>query len=670
MDLRLRPAGSAGPLSMSLARAERYYARFGRTWERAALMRATPVAGDLAFGRKLLDALGSFVWRRPVDPALGRAMHGMVIQSRRELRVDAENDVKLGVGGIRELEFFVQSLQLVWGGQHPELRVPGTMEALTRLARLGFVTAAEHDALAAAWALLRRVEHRVHMVAGYQTHVLPVGEEREDFARSLGFANAAGFDDALGRHRDTVHRLFQTLLEGTVEGAGPRGAGAVAPPAHETLLASLRRLGTGQRAGDLEAAVAAALEVHDAGEAASHLRRLARRPESPFGSVGAGRRPALAPRLLRELTHAADVDAALRHLTDFLVRSGPGHQARLLEEPRLARRLIALFGASPTLARALVGHPETLDALLLGSSAPSADHIRQEHAALGGDVPGALVAPPRVEVEGFVGALRRRKRELTLRIGLAHLGGELDDGAAQRLLTALADAQVRAAFAFARRELVRRRGAPQAGAAMVVVGMGKLGSGELGYGSDLDLTFLFRLPRGEDRALHAGTRGGTPPTHGELYTRGAQRTLSLLAQPDAEGPGFETDTRLRPSGNQGLLVVSDRAFARYHALHARGWERQALLKARVVAHDEAAFGEAMGALLRATAFRGPPEPARMAELRARMQRELAQERPERLHPKLGFGGLVDVELATQWLQMHERDPSVRQRHTLDALDAL
>ncbi|MEM1417378.1 MAG: hypothetical protein AAGH15_20940, partial [Myxococcota bacterium] len=340
--------------------------------------------------------------------------------------------------------------------------------------------------------------------------------------------------------------------------------------------------------------------------------------------------------------------------------------------PRLARRLVALFGASPTLAEAFVGHPETLDALLLGRSAPDVAHILARHAPLGGDRPGAGVSPEAGDVETFVAALRRHKRELTLRIGLAHLGGELDDGVAQRLLTALADAQVRAAFAFARREVAARRGAPAPGAAMVVVGLGKLGAEELGYGSDLDLTFLFRLPPGPDRTADAGTRGGAAPSHGELYTRVAQRTLSLLAQPDAEGPGFRTDTRLRPSGHQGLLVVGEAAFRRHHATKAEGWERQALVKARVLAHDDAAFGADVARLLEETAFQGTSDPARIAELRGRMETELAQERRDRWHPKLGHGGLVDVELAVQRLQLLHggADASVRSRRTLEAIERL
>ncbi|MEM1415138.1 MAG: hypothetical protein AAGH15_09570, partial [Myxococcota bacterium] len=290
VDLRLRPAGSAGPLSMSLAGAERYYETFGRTWERGALMRASPIAGDRAFGGEMLAMLAPFIWRRQPDPSVAAAMHGMVLRSRRELRADPKGDVKLGVGGIRELEFFVQSLQLVWGGLHPALRVTGTMDALVRLHRLGFVSTAERDALTAAWALLRSVEHRVHMVAGYQTHAIPTGEAREGFARSLGFENARAFEAALGAHRAEVHRLFETLVEAPPE--------RPEDPEGDALLHGLGRVREGDDDVDLEALAAGALPLHDAEEAAGHLRRLVRGAQSPFGVLGAARRPTLGGRLL------------------------------------------------------------------------------------------------------------------------------------------------------------------------------------------------------------------------------------------------------------------------------------------------------------------------------------------------------------------------------------
>ncbi|MBX3251323.1 MAG: bifunctional [glutamate--ammonia ligase]-adenylyl-L-tyrosine phosphorylase/[glutamate--ammonia-ligase] adenylyltransferase [Myxococcales bacterium] len=686
VDLRLRPEGSQGALANSLASAERYYESFGRGWERAALLRARPVAGDRAFGRRVEDALRPFVWRRSVDPSIAVDMHELVLRARRQLAA-SEHDVKLGRGGIREAEFFVQTLQLVWGGRHPQLQVPGTIEALRRLKALGYVTHRDADALEAAWALLRRVEHRIHMVAGYQTHSLPA--DRGELARSLGFADAAAFDEALGRERRLVARLFDSLVD-----EGSRGVNAhasfVEQLASAMLALSTRTPSTrghdgasptdrapAAHEGDdvTERLVERLLElipVRDPDEAIAHLLRLARRAESPFGALGRARRPGFAASLLSEVSQAPDPLLALRYLADLFLRGGSGYEGMLADEPRLARRVVGLCGSSPTLAELLVGHPESLGEVFRGSSAPTDDEVEVAHADLDtflrGEVPSteAEGAPreddaPTLDPERFVSELRRVRREQLLRIGLASVGGELRARDAQRRLTSLADAQVRRAFSFALRECEARWGRPSS--AMAVVAMGKLGGAELGFTSDLDLVFLY----GAD----GETDGGR--AHVDFFSRVAQRTMRLLTQLDPEGPGYEVDTRLRPSGSHGLLVVSRAAFEAYHeSSHAEAWERQALVRARVVVASDAAFEAEVGALFEQTAYaHGAPDPERLAALRGRMQRELAGERAHRYHPKLGFGGLLDVELATQWLQMsHGEDPTVHRRHTLDALDAL
>ena len=635
VDLRLRPEGSRGPLANSLASAERYYESFGRDWERAALLRGRPIAGDPAFGAEVVEALRPFVFRRQVEPRLAEQMHELVRRSRRELAADPEQNVKLGRGGIREAEFFVQSLQLIWGGRHRELQVPGTIEGLRALRHLGLVSHADAAALEEAWALLRRVEHRIHMVAGYQTHDLP--GDREELARSLGYADAARFEAALAEARAKVAALFDSLVERPDEEEDP-----LAPLLEATL--------AGQPADELVELVEGTLAVDDGVEGATHLARLARRASSPFGPLGHRERPALARLLLAEVHRAADPTLALRHMADFFLRNQHGFDAVLAEEPRLTRRLVGLFGASPGLAELLVGHPESLGRVFVGASVPSAAEIAEGHASLA----------ELEDAERFVSELRRLKREHGLRIGLAHVGDELGDRATQRLLTALADAQVEAAFRFALSESERKLGATET--PMAVVGMGKLGGGELGFTSDLDLIFVYDGDGETDRGRALV----------ELFSRTAQRALRLLSQLDAEGPGYEIDTRLRPSGSQGLLVVSRAAFERYHAERAQAWERQALVRARVVASSAAAFAERVGAELAETAYaRGAPDAARVAELRGRMQRELAGERGHRYHPKLGYGGLVDVEFVAQCLQMrHGGDASVRRRHTLDALDAL
>lgn len=651
VDLRLRPEGSRGPLVNSLASAERYYESWGRTWERAALLRARPIAGDRAFGARLLDALRPFVLRRSVDPSIAPQMAEMLARSRRELDVDLERDVKLGRGGIREAEFFVQTLQLVWGGRYPALAVPGTLDGLRRLRAAALVTDREAAMLEDAWALLRRVEHRIHVRTGYQTHLLPVDPaELARFASSLGYSSPATLEAALARARHDVESLFASLLPSDAE------------PPNGRWDALLDLIARGKSADELAPIVAAELPVHDPFEAASQLVRLARRAGSPLGPVTRERTPELGRMLLDEVASVADPDSALRHLADFFTRlGGPWPYERLLlEEPRLTRRLIALFGASGTLAGGLVGHPESID-LLLTSAAPPIDEIAKAHERLADQ----LEADP--DPERVVAELRRLKRELTLQVGLAYAAGEIDlNGAAQRL-SELAEGQARVALEAATRWAVRRWGRPDPDrGGLVVCAMGKLGARELGFGGDLDLVFLY------------GADGETSPvgdsrttTHAELFARIAQRTMMLLREQDAEGPGYQTDTRLRPSGRGGTLVASLASFDAYHARQAAAWERQALLRARPIAGDPRVAAEAEARFVELAYFGGPPSREELAHTRARIQVELAGESADRYHPKLGHGGLVDIEFFVQWHQMrHGNDERVRTPNTGAAIDGL
>lgn len=643
VDLRLRPEGTRGPLVNSLASAERYYETWGRTWERAALLRARAVAGDVGFGEHLLDVLRPFVYRRAVDPGIAREMAEMLRRSRRELRVDEDRDVKLGRGGIREAEFFVQTLQLIWGGRHPELQVPGTVEAIQRLTAAGLISDREAQDLETSWALLRRIEHRIHVQAGYQTHQLPpTGEGRERFARSLGFRDAVALERELDAARQRVARLFASLAQPSEEEA-------------PELVALCDLVASGASARDICERLEGVVPTMDPDEAASHLVRLGRRATSPLGPVNRERMPELGPMLLREIADSADPDMALRYTADFFARlGGPwGYDRLLVEEPRLLRRLVGLFGASATLSSALIRHPEAVDDLLLRATPPGEADIERAHA-----VPPLFPDGPPPDVEELVGALRRAKRELTLHIGLAFVAGDLDLEDVTRLLTRLADEQVAAAL----RYVSAQQGYVPP---MVVGGLGKLGGRELGFGGDLDLVFFY----GED-GEHT-TPDGRALTHAEICTRVAQRTMRLLSQPDAEGPGYETDTRLRPSGAQGMLVVSLASFDRYHEERAAPWERQALLRARTVAGDPD-LARRVGERFTHFAYEAGPVPAEeVARLRQRIESELAGEKPDRYHPKLGYGGLVDVEFVVQYLQMqHGEDARIRSSHTLEALAGL
>jgi glutamate-ammonia-ligase adenylyltransferase len=639
VDLRLRPEGTRGPLVNALASAERYYETWGRTWERAALVRARPVAGDLQFGARLLEALGPFVWRRAVDPGIVEEMKSMLGRARAEAGESSADDLKIGPGGIREVEFFAQSLQLVWGGREPRVRCTNTLDALRRLRTRGFVSEGEETELSDAYLFLRRLEHRIQFATGLQTHSLPSDPSMVDrIARSLGYDGSPALLRELGAVRARVSSRFASLGR--------------EPASHDV---SFERLAAALDAGD-EAAVAAAA-VDRFGTAASgdlprHLLALARRPDGPLGATTRDRDNAFARRLVDALAEAADPEQSTRLLAAFFSRlTTPGLYVRALaDEPRMVRALASLLGASVFLGEALVGHPDLADRVLYARGVPVPEVARaqvdEEVAALGDEAR---------DVDAFVGALRRAKRRVTFEVGLADLAGELTTREATHALTALADAMLEQAcrFAMQEQERVDARG-------LALVAMGKLGGREIGYGSDLDLLFVY-----EDADDDAPER----------FARIAQRVLRLLGAPHGEGPGYDLDTRLRPSGSHGLLVVSLEAFTRYQAEQAQGWERQALVKARACAGDAELGGRVIAVAHAAAYQRGAPDPERVHHLRTRMQRELTHERldrpPARYDVKLGRGGIVDVEFAAQWLQMkHGRDPRVRTTETEVALAAL
>ncbi len=647
VDLRLRPEGARGPLAISLAAAERYYETWGRTWERAALVRARPVAGDLGFGARLMEALAPFVWRQGVDPRVVGEMAAMLARSRAEAGGRSGDDLKIGPGGIREVEFFAQGLQLVWGGREPGVRAENTIDALRRLRGRGFVTEREERELSDAYLFLRRLEHRVQFATGLQTQTLPSDPSLLDrIARSLGCDGAGALLAELDAVRGRVRARFASL--------GPDAAPAEDLP--------LERVWAALDAQDepLPADLAPRFGAAAAGDLPRHIVALARRPDFPLGAGTRDRNPTFAGRLLDGLADAADPEQAARLLSAFFTRLvTPGTYVRaLIEDLRLVRAVCSLTGASAFLGESLVAHPDLMDQVLYTWTAPTPESAAAQVAI---EV-RALSAEDATDVDAFVGALRRVKRRVTFEVGLADLAGELSTPAVGHVLTALADATLAEACRFALRERAPPGGL--AGAAdpsgIVLVAMGKLGGQEIGYGSDLDLFFVY----GEERE---GAQ--------EYFSRVAQRVLQLVETPHGDGPGYELDTRLRPSGNQGLLVVSLASFARYSQEHAADWERQALVKARACAGDLALGAEVVRIAHDVAYERGTPDPAAMHHLRGRMEKELGHERlersPARYDLKVGRGGIVDVEFATQWLQMrHGHDSRVRTTRTGAALAAL
>ncbi|MGD0673806.1 MAG: bifunctional [glutamate--ammonia ligase]-adenylyl-L-tyrosine phosphorylase/[glutamate--ammonia-ligase] adenylyltransferase [Polyangiaceae bacterium] len=650
VDLRLRPEGTRGPLVNALAAAERYYETWGRTWERAALLRARPVAGDLAFGHRLLEALSPFVWRRVVEPRVVDEMAALLARARVEAGLGSREDLKIGPGGIREVEFFVQGLQLVWGGREPRVRSSNTIEGLRRLRAGGFVSEREEREMSDAYLFLRRIEHRVQFATNQQTHAIPRDSDlRERIGRSLGYDDARSLEAELRAVRARVSSRFASI-------------GSTDAPSEDSFVERLwAALDTRDEVLIAEAA-APCFGTSPGPDLPRHLLALARRPDGPLGAATFDRDPVFASRLIHALADAADPEQAARLLAAFFSRlATPGAYVRALgDNPRLVRALCSLLGASAFLGTSIVGHPDLLDRILFARGVPTPELGR---AQVDEEV-GSLSREDAVDVDAFVGALRRAKRRVTFEVGLADLAGELGPLDVAHSLTALADALLVNTLRFAVNEntspsAISPRTDVSAGG-LAVIAMGTLGGREIGYGSDLDIFFVYE----------ASDDGGP-----ERFARIAQRVLRLMETPHGEGPGYDLDTRLRPSGTQGLLVVSLEGFARYQEERAEAWERQALVKARVCAGD-VSLGERVVDIVRHAAYeRGPPAPVRLHHLRGRIEREIGHERlgrsPARYDLKVGRGGLVDIEFATQWLQMrYGQDPRVRSTETEVAVSAL
>jgi [glutamine synthetase] adenylyltransferase / [glutamine synthetase]-adenylyl-L-tyrosine phosphorylase len=654
VDHRLRPEGARGPLVNSLAAAERYYETFGRLWERAALVRARPVAGDLELGRRLLHSLEPFVWTRRVDPSIAERMFALVHRARAEQSMASQRDLKLGPGGIREAEFFVQSLQLIWGGRHPQLRVQRTIEATERLLTAGLVTHREAEELTEAYVALRQAEHATQWASGVQTHNLPSApEDLGRLARAMGYVDDAGLTAALEEHGARVGALLASLLP----------EGVAASPWGDALIALDHA-----DAEDFAKALAAAgmPDVGDRydGQLERDLFELARfHPDGFLGARTRERMRGLVDTMLDAVAQAADPTQAARYLRGFASRIWPPavYTKLLADDPASVRRLCSVLGASAFVGEAVAQRPELAD-LVLFSHGPITPRDARDEVRESARRPAADGADP---FDHRVGQLRKAQRRITTQVALADLAGELDTREATRVLSALADATLDAAT---RWSLGVTDGEPVRG--LAILAMGKLGGSEIGYGSDLDVIFLFDPTGQEDPVRH--------------FSKAARKIIQLISMPHVEGRGYELDTRLRPSGSQGMLVVSLDAFATYHGVathsvrasgqRAATWERLALLRARFAAGDEM-LGREAERIAGEAAYRASEEPEALSRhvhhLRRRMEDELACERPGRYDLKLGRGGLVDIEFAVQLLQLrHGGDATVRSTRTWEAIEAL
>ena len=653
VDMRLRPGGRGSPLAIPFESALRWYERMGDTWERAALLRARPAAGACAAGERFLEDLAPFIYRRFLDFDTLRQLRAMKRQIEHELGSPERvaRDLKLGRGGIRELEFFVQSLTLIYGGRDPRLRVSGTIAAIDRLEQHGYVAPRLAGHLRDAYLFLRDAEHKLQVVAGLQTHSLPADPANfAAFAARMGFGKdaeaPARMEARLRAHREFVARQFREMLAGGGE-RGEREASDAAVAVWRT-------------AADREQSAAVLKELgfaHPA-ESAGHLALLAE--GAPHASPSPHRRELierLAPVLIDEMRALADPDLALRNLASFILAVGArtSFLALLEEHPATRIVLLRLFASSDHLSTLFIRHPEMLDTLVRSDLA----HTRRSRDDLRAELHGLIAAS--ADFEARLDAVRSFRHQEYLRIAIADLSGNLELEELQIELTHLAETVLSEAMALARAEYAAQA-APPPGLALCAVAMGRLGAAEMTYNSDLDLIFVYHLGGEADGSGH------------EAAARIVQKLIAILEVPTREGIAYKIDVRLRPSGNAGPLVTSLGGFRDYHRHSSAVWERQSLVRARVVAGDAWLWDEVEQARRDFVFGRGlgAAEVREIAAMRERMEREIGAETRNRLNLKQGRGGLVDIEFITQMMALRHgyAFPELRRRGTIALIRAL
>ena len=659
VDMRLRPEGQGGPLAQSLGGYEIYYESWGQTWERSALLKARPVAGDEAVGREFMDRIAPFVYRKYLDYSAIAEIRDMKQKINRDVEQKGRTnrDVKLGYGGIREIEFVIQALQLVYAGRDRTLREKNALKALHILSQKGLISYQEHDVLSKAYVFLRTVEHRIQILDDLQTQTLPNDEqELRALARRTGYLGPGNEAEVLlhdyADHTKKVRAIYDDLFAFT----GEEGAGESSVKDYSALL--------DPETPEQEAvSLLEKLGFRDPVKAYRDLLLL--REGSAFVHQTPRSRKLfyeVFPALFREIIASPDPDMALNHLESFLAAQGSweAFQALMRIDPSAGKVLIAVFANSEYLSRMLVSRPILLQNLIESRKSSKAGTC----AGFAKELGDVLDLSP--DLAGKLDALRRFKNLEEIRIGMADLLSNMPLAAVSRELSKLAEVCLDAALTLAASETDRRYNTRGSIAGLAVIGVGKLGGRELSYGSDLDILFVF-----------TESRAAAPPaglTVSEYFSKVAEKTISYLSTLTREGFVFRVDTRLRPTGSKGPLVQSIDAFKNYYAHHAETWELQALLRARRVAGDGVVgkeFASSIGDLI----YRDQDRTSLandIISMRQRMEDEVGRESAATYNIKQGAGGLVDIEFLVQYLQLlhGKRHRRVRVPGTHNALRAL
>ena len=642
VDARLRPFGDSGPLVMSFDAMEEYYQAHGREWERYAWIKAAAVAGDRAAGARLMAMLRPFIYRRYLDFSAYASLREMKSLIDAEVRRKGMADnIKLGAGGIREIEFIGQTFQLIRGGRETELQARPILKVLERLVAVGYLPDHAGAELAEAYRFLRRAENRLQEYADQQTHRLPVDAEgRQRLATAMGYGDWESFARDLDRHRRRVQGHFAQVF------AVPQGEIPAAGDGED-----FGQLWSGSVQDDAACRMLAAAGFGQAEEAHAQLTRFRESPSCrQLSAQGRGRLDHLMPLLIGAVAHAGHPDTTLTRLLDLLEKivRRTTYLALLAEYPMALSQLVRLCAASPWIAGLLTRHPLLLDELLDARTL----YAPLDRVALEAELAADLSRVGAEDLEQQMEALRHFQQANVLRVAAADVAGVFPLMVVSDHLTEVAEVALRAALRLAREHLIARHGAPRCRIngeitepGFAIIGYGKLGGIELGYGSDLDLVFLHGS-EGEE----LGTHGAKTIDNSVFFARLGQRIIHMLTAHTPEGVLYEVDMRLRPSGASGMLVSSVAAFAEYQRADAWTWEHQALVRARAVAGD-AEVAERFAAIRREVLGRrreGGQLRREVREMRARMRAELGQRKPARFDLKQDAGGIADIEFMVQY----------------------
>ncbi len=662
VDLRLRPEGERGDLVQSLAGYELYYESWGQTWERSALLKARPCAGDTELGKAFLETIRPFVFRKYLDYSAISEIRDMKLRVEKNARAHGQSsiDLKLGSGGIREIEFFISVLQLIYGAREQGIREKNSLKALHRLALKNLISFGEQHDLSDAYNFLRTAEHRLQVVDERQTHSLNnTMEEVQHLAMRMGFRDKDGlsageiFIAELTRHNNRVRQIYDGLLSEQAVDVFDTDGG----------FSALLEIDISEDEG---VQLLEKKGFHDPRQ--SYMNFLLLRdgsPSSPLTPRSRGLFIKIIPALLEGCAQSPDPDMALARLESFVAAFGSREAIYdfISAQPEAARRVTRLLGWSDYFSRLLITYPELSDSLLFAGN----EALMKTRDEMAGELEKELAKHD--TLADMMDILRKYKHAEELRIGIHDILNDPGTKTTSHSLTTLAEVVLEKTLFLAAEDTESRYGQPSdinKGSGIAVAGFGKLGSGELGYGSDLDIIFLYLGSEAGGKTTGIGLT--------EYYTRLSERAIFILTSLTREGFLFRVDTRLRPGGTKGVLAHNIESLHEYYIKKASVWELQALTRARGVAGDIRLVSsfEKMRSEILMTPKDTSTVKAAVKAMRTRIERELGKKVKGGYHIKYGKGGLVDIEFMIQCLQLTEgpNRTAILTPDTLFALDKI